>query len=115
QPWALRLDFATEVQLLRIIQEALNNVRKHAKASRVKVSIQSTAGETRVCVADDGQGFDMDASLPGKNHYGLDIMRERANEAGGEFRIESKPGEGTTVTVKFSLRRVETNEDIVGG
>ena len=114
-PDALLLDIAAKVQLLRIIQEALNNIRKHAKAQRVQVSIQTSGGETTVCVADDGQGFDASAPLMGKNHYGLGIMKERAEEAGGELQIESEPGVGTKVTVKFSLRKVGQHEDIVGG
>lgn len=113
QPDVLLLDIAAKVQLQRIIQEALNNIRKHAKAKRVQVSIQTSGGEITVCVADDGQGFDTSASPMGKNHYGLRIMKERAEEVGGELQVESEPGVGTKVTVKFSLRKVGQHEDIV--
>ncbi len=111
----LSLDVSAKVQLLRITQEALSNVRKHAKAKRVQISIRSDDGETSVCVADDGQGFDTSAPIAEKNHYGLVIMKERAEEAGGELQIESKPGAGTKVIAKFTSRKVEQYEDIIGG
>ncbi|MDT8903995.1 histidine kinase N-terminal 7TM domain-containing protein [Anaeroselena agilis] len=90
-----------EVQLLRIIQEALTNVRKHAGAARVRVGIEKIGKRAVVLVEDDGCGFDMTALTAGKSSFGLRIMAERAAEAGGQLEIESKVGRGTKVIVRF--------------
>lgn len=90
-----------EVQLLRIILEALTNVRKHAEASEVKVIIDKTESEVTVTIEDNGCGFDAAAVPSEKKSFGLQIMAERATEAGGRLEIQSKPGEGTRVTIRF--------------
>jgi signal transduction histidine kinase len=84
--------------MYRIVQEALTNVRKHARASNVTVSLhQADAGYTAL-VTDDGVGFAPEvAEAPG--HLGLASMRERAQVAGGWLRIDTAPGRGTTVEV----------------
>jgi PAS domain S-box-containing protein len=102
-----------ELQLLRIIQEALTNVRKHAKAQHVQIEAALTAAQAEISVTDDGQGFDSTACLIGKSHYGLEIMKERAKEAGGELFIHSKPGAGTKISVQISLQKVENHENII--
>ncbi|MDR7869168.1 MAG: histidine kinase N-terminal 7TM domain-containing protein [Sporomusaceae bacterium] len=95
-----RLSPAAELQLLRIIQEAMANTRKHASASQVKVSLRAAGGEAAVVIEDDGCGFAAEAALAaGENRHGLGIMRERAGEIGGRLEIESAPGAGTRVTV----------------
>jgi signal transduction histidine kinase len=100
-----------EVQLLRIIQEALTNIRKHAKARQVKVVIQKFDQEVNVRIEDDGCGFDR-AAIPGEQKsFGLQIMAERAEEAGGELRIESQPGAGTTVLIQFPREKTENEEE----
>lgn len=84
--------------LYRIAQEALNNVRKHARATRVDVQLEECKGGFLVRIEDDGRGFGLDAAsgpLPG--HLGLTAMRERAELAGGWWRGSSIPGEGTTI------------------
>jgi signal transduction histidine kinase len=87
-----------ELQLLRIVQEALANVRKHAQASRVIVRFWRSAAGWHLQVEDDGQGFDTAAPPPpGRQHFGLPIMRERAESLGGALEVISRPGEGTTV------------------
>lgn len=91
------------MHLLRIVQEALTNVRKHAGASRahVRVSrVDGSAGEgVRIQVTDDGAGFDQ-ASVPEvRRGFGLATMRERSDLIGAELEIGSRPGEGTTVAV----------------
>jgi len=84
------------VILNRIAQEALTNVRKHATASRVRVRLEDSEGGTLVTVADDGQGFQRDAEAnPG--HLGLASMRERAEMAGGWWRLAGTPRAGTRV------------------
>ena len=90
-----------QLQVLRIVQESLANVRKHAAASRVKVSLEQSATGLRVTVADDGAGFNPSAptrsELP---RFGLATMRERAEAIGGTFHLESAPGAGTRITIE---------------
>jgi two-component system nitrate/nitrite sensor histidine kinase NarX len=94
-----------EMQLLRIVQESLANIRKHAKAHTVRVLLTcNTEGEYRLLVEDDGVGFDnvRPHGNPGE-HIGLSIMEERARRVGAEIRIESEPGEGTRVELTYNL------------
>jgi signal transduction histidine kinase len=95
-----RLARGVEQPLFRIVQESLNNVIKHAKATSVSVNIEFTNERLRVRVADDGQGFDPSGppSLGGR-HLGVIGMRERAAEIGGSMEIHSVPGGGTEVIV----------------
>lgn len=87
------------VQILHIIQEALSNVRKHAAATRVRVCIDRSE-HCSITVDDNGRGFNPDAEVAdGSIHVGLNIMRERAHRIGGRFDIQSRLGEGTTVTL----------------
>jgi PAS domain S-box-containing protein len=90
-------------QVLRIIQEALVNVRKHAGARRVNLAIRAENGHVVLTVSDDGAGFDL-TSAPAEGHFGLRIMRERAEGLGGTCTIDSAPGRGTTVTVRIPLQ-----------
>ncbi len=93
------LSAIAELQLLRIVQEALSNVRKHAGASRATVEVHEQHDGVLVRIADDGTGFDPDAferrSIP---RFGLSIMRERAAAVGGWLEIDSARGKGTVVT-----------------
>lgn len=93
-----------EMQLLRIVQESLANIRKHAKAHTVRVLLTCSAeGEYRLLVEDDGVGFDniRPHGNPGE-HIGLSIMEERARKVGAELKIESEPGEGTRVELTYN-------------
>lgn len=85
------------VQVLHVLQEALSNVRKHARATRVRVRVQQ-APQWRFEVSDDGCGFDMGRTL-GAGHVGLDIMRERAARIGATLELRSRPGEGTRLVL----------------
>jgi two-component system, NarL family, sensor histidine kinase UhpB len=87
---------STRLLLYRVVQEALSNVRRHAEASLVTVSLRQEAGGFHVVVEDDGVGFDAQARPTG--HSGLSSMKERAEVAGGRCRVESRPGR-TTVEV----------------
>jgi signal transduction histidine kinase len=87
---------ATEVQAVRIIQEALSNVRKHAATDRARVRLQRHGAWLRVIVEDNGAGWDSQASRDGL-HFGLQTMRERAEGVGGRLEIEAAPGRGTRV------------------
>jgi signal transduction histidine kinase len=84
----------TEVVLLRVCQEALANVRKHAAAGQVSVRLRYADGAVRLSVADDGAGFD--PGLIGGG-YGLRGMRDRVRQVGGTVEVTSAPGAGTQV------------------
>jgi signal transduction histidine kinase len=102
-----QLSAETELQLLRIVQEALINVRKHAAAEHVWVRLQSSSADARVTltVADDGQGFDP-AWPRGRGHLGLSTMRERARSQGGDFAVVTGPEQGTRITVTLPFEHV---------
>lgn len=101
---SIRLSAAAEIQLSRIIQEALSNVRRHARATAASVSFRRHAGGLRVEVADDGQGFDPTRPRSsGWPRFGLQTMRERAESIGGTMTIETAPGQGTRVIVGVPL------------
>jgi signal transduction histidine kinase len=85
------------VELLRIVQEALNNVRKHARARRVQVHIAPCDGCIEVRIQDDGVGFVVEDDFQG--HFGMDIMSERAQSIGGRLEVTSTPRSGTEVRV----------------
>jgi signal transduction histidine kinase len=94
----LRLSRHTESELFTIAREALANVVRHAEASAAHVRVHSEDGLTVVEVRDNGRGFDPAAAHPG--HFGLDSMRGRAAEIGGQLTIASAPGRGTVVQVR---------------
>jgi PAS domain S-box-containing protein len=89
---------STRLALYRIVQEAVTNVRKHAEASSVTITLDHRDGGTVVKVADDGVGFDVSSGSP-PGHLGLSAMREHAEMAGGRLTIRGRPGSGTTVEV----------------
>jgi len=93
-----RLPVPVENELLRILQEALNNVDRHAKAEHVEVSWVVDGGNYELVVTDDGRGFDPSKAVR-EQAYGMVGMRERAEVIGASLRILSTPGNGTTVTV----------------
>lgn len=95
-----------EVALYRIAQESITNVRKHAEASRVRLGLRVESDEVVLVVEDDGRGFDATAAPRGVS-FGLTGMRERANLAGGELRVESEPGQGTRIEVRIPLQPAE--------
>lgn len=95
-----RLDHELESVVYRLVQEALNNIAKHSRATRADLEIGIREGRLDVVVSDDGQGFDPIGESSG---FGLAGMRERVELAGGELRIESKPGAGTRVTASLPL------------
>lgn len=94
-----------EVQITRIVQEALANIRKHSEADMVRVLLTRARDEAyRVVIEDDGLGIAMsETDRDDLDHFGLSIMQERAARIDGELRIESEPGEGTRVVVTFKV------------
>jgi signal transduction histidine kinase len=95
----IELDPAAEPAVLRVVREALTNAVKHARPSRVVLRVRDAGGGRAVLsVSDDGAGFDP-ARAAERHGMGLDLMRERVTELGGELQLESTPGEGTTVRI----------------
>jgi signal transduction histidine kinase len=92
----IRLESYIETSLYRIVQEALTNVARHSKADTVTVIIELINGEIRGILEDNGIGFDMVAKT--RNRLGIYGMEERTKLLGGEFKVESEPGQGTMVT-----------------
>ena len=91
-----------EIQLLRIIQEALTNVRKHSQASKAWVRFGADEQRAVITVEDDGRGFDpLRVGQDGREHFGLQTMRERAQGIGGTLHISTQPGQGVRVTVQL--------------
>jgi two-component system, NarL family, sensor histidine kinase DevS len=86
----------------RLVQEALTNAVKHANASHVDLSAREDAGEIRILISDDGDGFDPDTSTGGR---GLIGMRERIELIGGEIEVSSEPGKGTEVSARVPLQK----------
>ena len=89
-----------ETSVYRMTQEALQNVVKHAGASRVEVSLRSSSGRITLTVADDGVGFDP-ATAGSTTNYGITGMHERASLLGATLHVRSRPGEGTTVALEL--------------
>jgi len=90
-----------QVQLLHVVQEALANVRKHARASQVQVKLVHQPS-LQIDVCDDGRGFDPVADAPDDSHVGLRIMRERAAKVGAAVSLKSQPGSGTLVRISLA-------------
>jgi two-component system sensor histidine kinase DegS len=100
----------TKIFLFRIIQEALSNVQKHAKADRVSIQLDIDLERLRVTITDNGVGFDMETVLrdPEKwDHFGIKGILERARLVGGEGRVESRKGQGTKIIVEVPLMKKE--------
>lgn len=101
-----------EVQIIRVIQESLTNVRKHSGASRATVRLSHDGSRVRFSVTDNGHGFDVAATGFGRDGFGMYTMRDRIAMLGGSLAIESVPGLGTTVRaeVPTPLRHVTVVE-----
>lgn len=91
-------------QVVRVLQEALVNVNHHAGAGQVSVRLEKQDGEIILSVEDNGRGFDPDVPpSDGREHFGLSIMRARAARIGGRIEIQSAPGEGTRLLLRWPL------------
>ena len=106
-----RFPIEIEVNLYRIVQEALNNVVKHANATEVTIFLSQKYSTAILSVKDNGKGFDTDRVLSSP-HQGTGIfnMKERVNLLGGSFEIISKPGKGTRINVKIPFTEVKYEE-----
>jgi two-component system NarL family sensor kinase len=94
------LPLQLHVTIYRIVQEALNNVSRHAKASSAWVLLETQPGRVYLSVEDDGRGFDPDTV--DRSHLGLRSMQERADEAGAALSISARSGGGTVVTLDWN-------------
>jgi signal transduction histidine kinase len=90
-------------------REGVINALKHAMASNIWVAVEQQGDEVEMTLRDDGVGFDVEAPAP-EGHYGMTMMRERATVGGGTFTIQSVPGEGTTITVRFPTSWLQEEE-----
>jgi signal transduction histidine kinase len=91
-----------ELEVLRIVDEALHNAVRHAAASHVVVTLDGRGETLRVQIADDGVGFDPADPELRSHHLGLTSMEERARELGGSLEVDSRPGSGTRVTLEVT-------------
>jgi signal transduction histidine kinase len=98
---SLRFSPQVSVQLVRIVQEALTNVRKHAGASQVRIHIEPDGDWTQISVIDNGKGFDpAQVGTLGTRQFGLRIMRERAESVGATLEVDAQPGRGSRVVIR---------------
>jgi PAS domain S-box-containing protein len=104
----VNLPAQVQIAFYRICQEALFNVAKHSKAKRVKITLTQVDDIINLCIVDDGVGFNPDQTISG--HYGISIMRERAEAAGAELLITSQPGKGTTVVIQWIKTRIKEDQ-----
>jgi two-component system nitrate/nitrite sensor histidine kinase NarX len=100
-----KLPAEIEIQVLRIVQEALANIRKHSEANAVRVLMRASKDKRcMVMVEDDGIGIQNKVMEGGPGeHLGLNILQERAARIGGDLKIESEPGEGTRIILRFPI------------
>jgi PAS domain S-box-containing protein len=96
------LPIPIRIAVFRTAQEVLNNIAKHARAKQVKINVESNKGTARFIIEDNGIGFDLSQaqSQPNSDSWGLRIMNDRIQNVGGLLKIESKPGQGTRVTIE---------------
>jgi len=108
-PETLVLSANQELVVFRIIQEALQNIHKHAEADSVSVNVQQRqGGPLVVMIADNGRGFDPKLVRQGRTgSSGLVSMRERAATVGGTLKVDSRPGTGTTITLSLPMPKIQ--------
>ena len=100
----VRLAPEVERAVVGIVREALQNIRKHANAASVRVEVQRQGDDLHVLVADDGVGME-ERPAPSEGHFGLEQMRELAEDMGGSLEIVSSSGRGTRVQAVIPLRQ----------
>lgn len=104
----VKLSTLAELQILRLVQEALTNVRKHAKASKVEVRFEADGNWAEISIGDNGQGFDSTAyqsQEEDSKHIGLKVMRERVESLSGNMSISSSRYQGTNVSFRIPVSR----------
>ena len=104
----LALSKETEIGAFIIIQEAVNNAKKHAEASQATITLRQGDNVLEITIQDDGQGFDIDQVINNYDErvsFGLTTMAERARLINGRYRVHSEPGQGTTVTLTLPVEQ----------
>jgi signal transduction histidine kinase len=86
-----------------VAKEALNNVMKHAHAKEVRLRVRQMGKQMEIEITDNGRGFEPDKTQSGRKGSGLQNMRARMEGLGGQFRVESTPGNGTRLTLTIQL------------
>ena len=105
-----------EREFLRVGQEAIHNVKKHAGATHLSVQLEYGPAEIALVVRDDGRGFEMnDGFQPPPGHFGLTGMRERADTIGGTLEVTSEPGSGTTVRLQVMTPKEARHREMTEG
>jgi signal transduction histidine kinase len=102
------VDSLVEINVYRLVQEGLNNIRKHARAHQVIIKLVGVSPNIILRIEDDGVGFDMksrERSINEEKRLGLRSMKERVNLLQGEMTIDSFPGKGTKILIKFPFKR----------
>lgn len=103
------LTAVAQKQALHIIREALTNIRRHAQAACVQLTVQQDQETITIDIVDDGIGFDP-TQVNNRNHLGLAIMRTRAERCEGQLAVHSSPAQGTHISASFPVRATETPE-----
>lgn len=105
------VDFESkDIIIYRIVQEALTNIMKHARARNVAVAIRYKDGKVHLTIRDDGKGFNSKEHGKARSGLGLSLMRERAHAAGGSLQIKSVPGSGTQIRVIVPVKERERGQ-----
>ncbi|MFL5859179.1 MAG: sensor histidine kinase [Solirubrobacteraceae bacterium] len=102
-PDGLQLPGSAEALLYRVAQEAIRNARTHGEPTTVELTIEAHSRSAMLCVSDDGRGFCPDDGDDRGDHFGLRLMRDLADHAGGDLQVLSSPGHGTLVRLKVPL------------
>jgi two-component system nitrate/nitrite sensor histidine kinase NarX len=92
----------TQTQAYHNVREALINVRRHAQAQHVQITVERSGGCAQLTIADDGCGFNP-MEIDGAHHLGLSIMRTRAERCGGSLEVKSEPGPGTRIVARLPV------------
>ncbi len=105
--YKLDLDFNIEIHLYRLVQEGLNNIRKHADAAQANIMLMGVSSNIILLIEDDGKGFDVNArelAIGNEKRMGLRSMKERVNLLGGRMKIQSRPMQGTKISIKIPFK-----------
>jgi nitrate/nitrite-specific signal transduction histidine kinase len=110
-PEVIRFSSQVEIQLIRIIHEALTNIVKHAHATKAKITIENDNDTAAITIEDDGKGFCEGKSPEPSLHFGLQTMKDRAESVGGGLSVCSSPGRGTRLTIQLPLAKHNSDEN----
>ena len=110
-PEMINFSSQVEIQLIRIIHEALTNIVKHAQATQGKITIENNDEAAHIIIEDDGRGFIANKTSETSLRFGLETMKDRAKSVGGKLSVNSAPGQGTRVTIRLPLARQGLDEN----